>query len=154
MAVWCATPGQPVQSLPVGQRTPAEQVLFALKNSVSLVMSYGPAEIAHMIPETTPTTTNWTPSPVSDRGFPHGDWSWSLESPDVIVDRATGRVFPNDEFPEDIVVTATVGARSNGSPFTAARIGSLTVFRLPHRLQVTSGLARFSTWPRRWRNSV
>lgn len=83
------------------------QALSTLLNNVTLVMSYTPEQIAHMIPEITPTTTNWTPSPVSDRGFPHGDWQWSPYAPDVIIEQATGRQFPNDDFPEDIVVVAT-----------------------------------------------
>lgn len=91
------------------QDTFSRQALNTLRNDVRLVMGYGPEDIINMIPETTPTSTNWTPSPVSDRGFPHGDWSWSPFSPDVIVERATGIVFPNDDYPEDIVLTARVG---------------------------------------------
>ena len=87
----------------------ARQALSSLMTQVSLVMEYSEEEIAHMIPETTPTSINWTPSPVSDRGFPHGDWDWSPYMPDVIIDRATGMQFPNDQYPEDIVVIATSG---------------------------------------------
>ncbi|MGI6610102.1 MAG: heparinase II/III domain-containing protein [Limnochordia bacterium] len=83
------------------------QALSTLLNNVTLVMSYTPEQIAHMIPETTPTSTNWTPSPLSDRGFPHGDWQWSPYAPDVIIERSSGRQFPNDDFPEDIVIVAT-----------------------------------------------
>jgi hypothetical protein len=89
------------------QNSFASQSLSSLKNNVMLVMSYTPEQIAHMIPETTPATTAFTPSPLSDRGFPHGDWDWSPYAPDVIVERSSGRQFPNDDFPEDIVIVAT-----------------------------------------------
>ena len=93
------------------------QALSSLMNNVALVMTYTPEQIAHMIPETTPTTTNWTPSPLSDRGFPHGDWDWSPYAPDVIIERSTGRQFPNDDFPEDIVIVATSGGKEQRLTF-------------------------------------
>lgn len=106
------------------------QALSSLMNNVALVMSYTPEQIVHMIPETTPTTTNWTPSPLSDRGFPHGDWDWSPYAPDVIIERSSGRQFPNDDFPEDIVIVATSGGKEQRLTFHRSKNWEFSGFPL------------------------
>ncbi|MGI6610097.1 MAG: heparinase II/III domain-containing protein [Limnochordia bacterium] len=97
------------------------QTLRTLMHDVRLVMDYDDEDIAHMIPETTPTAAIFTPSPVSDRGFPHGDWEWSPSEPDVITDRATGMRFPNENHPEDIVLTTTFGGRQQCLAFNRSK---------------------------------
>lgn len=92
-----------------------------LKNDVRLAMSYNEAQIAHMIPETTPTCSLFTPSPLSDLGFPHGSWSWSPERPDQIICQGSGRIFPNKDFPEDIEIVLTHGGKEQRLTFNRSK---------------------------------
>lgn len=89
-------------------RTFSEQKINALKNEVSLVMSYNEAQIDNMIPATTPNADLFTPCPNDPtRGFPHGDWKWSPNEPDIMY---CGNVaFPNDQYPEEGVMIANWG---------------------------------------------
>ena len=123
------------------------QVLRELQHEVVWTMAYGPEEIANMIPETTPTGTGMTPSPVSNVGFPHGDWRWSHLTPDVIIDGPTGMVFPNDQYPEDIVLVANYGGkeqrftfhRSKDWRFAGFPLGFLLHWTDPHRKSRSHG---------------
>ncbi len=72
-----------------------------------------PDFLANMIPRTTPGDPLWTPCP-SCRAqgkpvHPHGLWAWSLDDPDHIRCTMCREVFPNDKFPEDIVLTTRWG---------------------------------------------
>jgi hypothetical protein len=67
-----------------------------------------PEFLASMIPETTPGDPLWTPCP-SCRAqgkpvHPHGLWTWELEDAERIRCTMCGKFFPNDEFPEDVVL--------------------------------------------------
>ena len=67
-----------------------------------------PEFLANMIPETTPGDLLWTPCPACRAQgkpvHPHGLWTWSLDQPDQIVCTQCGTVFPNSEYPEDVVL--------------------------------------------------
>lgn len=72
-----------------------------------------PEYIVRMIPETTPGDTLFTPCPACrDQGkpaHPHGQWHWPVEDPDHLVCKVCGTVFPNDQYPESIVLRTTYG---------------------------------------------
>ncbi|WP_339716660.1 hypothetical protein [Cyclobacterium amurskyense] len=66
-----------------------------------------------MVEETTPGDPLWTPCPsCRDKGLPvhpHGLWSWDVENPEEIQCTECDAVFPNSEYPEEIVLTTTWG---------------------------------------------
>lgn len=89
-------------------RALAEQQIQSLRNEVSLAMGYDAAAIEHMIPTTTPNANLFTPCPNDPaNGFPHGSWQWSASDPDVIY--CGNMAFPNDQYPEEGVMTAHWG---------------------------------------------
>jgi hypothetical protein len=69
--------------------------------------------LEQMIPETTPGDTGFTPCPACrDQGkpaHPHGQWQWDPGKPDVVTCQVCKTVFPNDQYPESIVLTTTWG---------------------------------------------
>lgn len=72
-----------------------------------------PEFLANMIPQTTPGDPLWTPCP-SCRAqgkpvHPHGLWTWSLGDPDHIQCTVCREVFPNDKYPEDVVLKTQWG---------------------------------------------
>ena len=78
------------------------------KNARRYLDRLTPEFIAHLIPETTPGDPLWTPCP-SCRAqgkpvHPHGLWTWTLDDADHIKCKMCGEVFPNDKFPEDVVI--------------------------------------------------
>lgn len=69
--------------------------------------------LASMIEETTPGDPLWTPCPACrDQNkpyHPHGLWSWTVEKPELLTCDICGTVFPNDRYPEEIVVSTKWG---------------------------------------------
>ena len=67
-----------------------------------------PAFLENMIEDTTPGDPLWTPCPsCRDQHkpvHPHGLWSWKVENPDQIQCDMCRAVFPNNRYPEDIVL--------------------------------------------------
>jgi hypothetical protein len=89
-----------------------------------------PEFLLKMIEETTPGDPLWTPCPsCRDKGLPvhpHGLWAWDVESPDEIKCTECRVVFPNNEYPEDIVLTTKWGkpqkiSYCGGEPFVVFR---------------------------------
>lgn len=85
-----------------------------------------PAYLANMIPETTPNDTKFTPCPACrDQGkpvHPHGFWSWKETAPDLLVCEVCHTVFPNEKYPENIVLHTKWGTPQTltycgGEPF-------------------------------------
>jgi len=85
-----------------------------------------PEYLARMIPETTPGDTKFTPCPACrDQGkpvHPHGMWSWKESAPDQLTCEVCRTVFPNDKYPESIVLQAKWGGPQTltfcgGEPF-------------------------------------
>ncbi len=72
-----------------------------------------PDNLPKLIEETTPGDPLWTPCPsCRAKGkpvYPHGLWDWSIETPDQITCTICGVVFPNADFPEDIVINTKWG---------------------------------------------
>jgi hypothetical protein len=68
-----------------------------------------PAFLANMIPATTPGDPLWTPCPACrEQGkpvHPHGLWNWTVDRPDELQCTQCRTVFPNEKYPEDIVLT-------------------------------------------------
>ncbi len=72
-----------------------------------------PAYLAHMIPETTPGDSKFTPCPACrEQGrpvHPHGLWSWDSGAPDQLTCDLCHTVFPHARYPEDVVLHTTWG---------------------------------------------
>ncbi len=72
-----------------------------------------PEYLAMMIPETTPGDDKFTPCPgCRDQGkpvHPHGLWSWTNTSPEQLTCTVCRTVYPNERYPEDIVLRTTWG---------------------------------------------
>jgi len=64
--------------------------------------------LARMIPDTTPGDSLWTPCPACRAQgkpvHPHGLWTWNLDDSEHITCNVCGTVFPNDKYPEDVVL--------------------------------------------------
>ncbi len=83
-------------------------VASAEKNAKRYLDRLTPEFLADMIPETTPGDPLWTPCP-SCRAqgkpvHPHGLWTWTLDDADHIKCNMCGTVFPNDKYPEDVLL--------------------------------------------------
>ncbi|WP_158856463.1 heparinase II/III family protein [Lunatibacter salilacus] len=85
-----------------------------------------PEFLEMMIEETTPGDPLWTPCPsCRDKGkpvHPHGLWHWDVASPQQLECTECGVIFPNNQYPEDIVLTTKWGksqriAFYGGEPF-------------------------------------
>jgi len=67
-----------------------------------------PEFLVNMIPETTPGDPLWTPCPACrEQGkpvHPHGLWNWDLDDADHVRCTMCRTVFPNDKYPEDVVL--------------------------------------------------
>lgn len=67
-----------------------------------------PAALYNLIEETTPGDPLWTPCPACRKKgkpvHPHGLWHWEIGRPDEIKCTICETVFPNAEYPEDIVL--------------------------------------------------
>ncbi len=79
----------------------------------SAVGKLTPEFLAAMIPEATPGDPKFTPCPACrDQGkpvHPHGLWSWKESAPDQLTCDMCHTVFPNDRYPEDVVLHTTWG---------------------------------------------
>jgi hypothetical protein len=92
----------------------AQDYAASRENSVAGVLpKLTPAYLEQMIPETTPGDILFTPCPACrDLGKPrldHGDWQWSASDPEHLKCRVCGTVFPNEKYPESIVLKTTWG---------------------------------------------
>ncbi|MBI5396863.1 MAG: hypothetical protein HZA91_16330, partial [Verrucomicrobia bacterium] len=80
------------------------------KNAKRYLDRITPEFLAKMIPETTPGDSLWTPCPAcrvqGKPVHPHGLWTWKLDDSDHIKCNVCGTVFPNDQYPEDVVLQA------------------------------------------------
>ena len=78
------------------------------KNTDYWMTNLTPEYLEKMIPDTTPGDGLYTPCPACrDLGkpyLPHGDWSWDPRHPDVLKCNVCGTVFPNDKYPESVVL--------------------------------------------------
>ena len=78
------------------------------KNTDYWLPQLTPEYLEHMIPDTTPGDSIYTPCPACrDLGkpyLPHGDWSWDPKHPDELKCNICGTVYPNPKYPEDVVL--------------------------------------------------
>jgi hypothetical protein len=92
----------------------AREYSQAREKSVSGVLpTLTPAYLEQMIPETTPGDILFTPCPACrDLGKPrldHGDWKWSAADPEHLTCKVCETVFPNEKYPESVVLKTTWG---------------------------------------------
>lgn len=100
-----------------------------------------PEFIEKMIEDTTPGCTGPCPA-CRAKGLawhPNGRWSWSPASPDQITCGACKTVFPNDEFPETVVVESKWG---RGQKFTFVGGKTFKVFSYTQARPSISGIIR------------
>jgi len=85
----------------------------AMTTAASAAAGVTPEWLRQMGPETTPGDTLFTPCPACrDQGkpvHPHGLWQWSPDKPDQLQCKSCGTIFPNERYPESIVLTAKWG---------------------------------------------
>lgn len=78
------------------------------KNAQRYLGRITPEFLAAMIPETTPGDPLWTPCPACRaKGkpvHPHGLWTWTLDDPEHIRCKQCSTLFPNAQYPEDVVL--------------------------------------------------
>ncbi len=113
-----------------------------------------PEFLASMIPATTPGDTLFTPCPACrDLGkpaHPHGQWKWAYLDPEKLTCVVCGTVFPNEKYPESIVLRAAYGGGQTfsycgGEPFRIfSYIGrpSFTGAIRAHKVNFMLGLCR------------
>lgn len=85
-----------------------------------------PAYLAAMIPETTPGDAKFTPCPacrtLGKPAHPHGQWTWREAAPNQLTCEVCRTVFPNEQYPEEVVLRTTWGRPqtltfAGGDPF-------------------------------------
>jgi hypothetical protein len=86
-----------------------------------------PEYLEQMIPRVTPGDTLFTPCPACRAQgkplHPHGQWTWTPDKPEQLQCKVCNTVFPNDQYPETIVLEARWGGGQKltfcgGDPFT------------------------------------
>ncbi len=84
-----------------------------LKSVSGVLPKLTPAYLEQMIPETTPGDILFTPCPACrDLGKPrldHGNWQWSANDPEHLACKVCETVFPNEKYPESVVLKTTWG---------------------------------------------
>ncbi len=87
-----------------------ERIEFKATRHINLISE---EFLARMIEETTPGDPLWTPCPAcrdQQRPYhPHGLWTWTIEDPGVLKCDVCGTIFPNSQYPEDIVLKTKWG---------------------------------------------
>lgn len=84
------------------------------KTADRLIERLTPEAIEAFSPETTPGEILFTPCPACrDRDeptrHPHGSWNWSENDPERLICNICRTVFPNEQYPEDVVLRTTWG---------------------------------------------
>ena len=84
-----------------------------LKGVAGVLPKLSPAYLEQMIPETTPGDILFTPCPACrDLGKPrldHGNWQWNAHDPEILTCKVCETVFPNEKYPESVVLETTWG---------------------------------------------
>jgi len=91
-------------------RTHFERIDLIIKKHIG---SITPDFLDIMVEETTPGDPLWTPCPsCRDKGMPvhpHGLWDWDIDHPEEIRCTECREVFPNSQYPEEIVLKTSWG---------------------------------------------
>ncbi len=64
-----------------------------------------------MIPATTPGAVIFTMCPHCEYSPTHGQYKWDPKNPEVLTCKGCGTVYPNDEYPEEMVIETTATGR-------------------------------------------
>lgn len=113
----------------------------ARRSADAALKTINPEYIEMMIEETTPGRTGPCPA-CRAKGLawhPNGRWSWSPSSPEQLTCGACETVFPNDEFPETVVVESKWG---RGQKFTFMGGETFKVFSYTKARPSISGIIR------------
>ncbi|NUP99202.1 MAG: heparinase II/III family protein [Armatimonadetes bacterium] len=87
----------------------ARRLLASYRSGADYVLSQPDGYIESMISETTPLCTLFTMCPHYEYAPIHGQYSWDVKRPDELKCRGCGTVYPNAQYPEDLVLTAHHG---------------------------------------------
>lgn len=82
----------------------AREEMQRLEASAQDIAQWDEAFIVRMIPDTTPGSTLFTLCPHCEKFPVHGSWRWRPERPEEIQCNGCGLVFPNEEYPEDLLL--------------------------------------------------
>ncbi len=82
----------------------AQQAVKDLEARAQTALKWDDAYLAHIIPATTPGTGHFTMCPNCETAPVHGSWRWTPDKPDEIQCNGCKMVFPNEKFPEDLVL--------------------------------------------------
>jgi len=120
----------------------ARSYLSGLRRSADGILeTIAPDDLERMIEPTTPGCVGPCPA-CRAKGLPwhpNGQWRWSSSRPDEIVCAACKTVFPNDDFPETVVVESTWG---RGQKITFVGGETFQCFGYRHARPSISGIIR------------
>ncbi len=69
--------------------------------------AFDDAWLEGMIPATTPLSVHFTMCPKCEYSPTHGQYDWKPEDPDKLTCKGCATVYPNDAYPEDLVIETT-----------------------------------------------
>ncbi|MDA0745058.1 MAG: heparinase II/III family protein [bacterium] len=126
----------------IQQHTWAQHYVETLRKSAeNIAKQISPAYLETMIEPTTPGCVGPCPA-CRAKGLPwhpNGQWSWSPENPNNLRCSVCDTVFPNAEFPEDIVIKSTWG---KGQTFTFVGGDTFKCFGYHNARPSISGITR------------
>jgi hypothetical protein len=87
----------------------AKGLLAGYRGRADYVLKQPPEFVEQMIPALTPLCTLFTMCPHCEYAPVHGQYIWDVKRPDELKCRNCGTVYPNEKYPEDLVLIARYG---------------------------------------------
>ena len=87
----------------------ARRFLKELLESIAVVPHLTKADLSRWIPRETPNSELFTMCPACEAAPVHGHYSWKPESPDQLICTTCKTVYPNSDYPEDVVFRTDFG---------------------------------------------
>ncbi|HOQ29812.1 MAG TPA: hypothetical protein PLH36_13825, partial [Armatimonadota bacterium] len=87
----------------------AKRLLAGYRGRADYVLNQPPEFVEQMIPALTPLCTLFTMCPHCEYAPVHGQYIWDVKRPDELKCRNCGTVYPNEKYPEDLVLVARHG---------------------------------------------
>ena len=87
----------------------ARRFLEDLLASIAVIPHLTPDDLIQWIPRETPNSELFTMCPACEAAPVHGHYSWKPESPDQLICTTCKTVYPNSDYPEDVVFRTDFG---------------------------------------------